>query len=57
MSKQSGLLYIRRYSQRQIGIKMTPEQKLTEEVRILTEIVRALSQRVQELETALKESQ
>jgi hypothetical protein len=54
--KQSGLLYIRRYSQRQIGIKMTPEQKLTEEVRILTEIVRALSQRVQELETALKES-
>jgi selenophosphate synthase len=36
---------------------MTPEQKLSEEVRILTEIVRALSQRVQELETALKESQ
>jgi len=36
---------------------MTPEQKLTEEVRILTEIVRALSQRVQELETALKDKQ
>ena len=31
------------------------EEKLTEEVRILTEIVRALSQRVSELEAAALE--
>jgi hypothetical protein len=34
---------------------MTIEEKLTEEVRILTEIVRALAQRVSELEASLAE--
>jgi hypothetical protein len=36
---------------------MTIEEKLTEEVRILTEIVRALAQRVSELEASLAEKQ
>jgi hypothetical protein len=32
---------------------MTVEEKLTEEVRVLTEMVRALSQRISELEAQL----